>query len=178
MSAIQLTRGISRGRLLAGITAGIVLLGAMLVVGRWERGHNAAHENAVMARVFRLATAHGLISGQLDAYRLAGAFDCLLYHPPGRPDEVTALELCFGPTGRLIQTIDRRHDPPDYGDLQSQPSLATISVPVPKLLAAFFHVTGGQDSRIAGHFTDSTLPVGNNDIGARGTPPHRPGLGG
>lgn len=156
-------------RLPREIAVAALLLGALVVaifVGRWEGSHNASVQNARMAAVFRLATARGLISSELDRYRLADGFDCLAYHPVGEPRAISTYELCFDSTGHLVQTIDRRTDPPHFGSLLEAPGQATLSVPVHRLLAAFAAVGAFRDPRFAGVTrTQSTLPVAFNDIG-------------
>ena len=161
-----------RVRLAGVLLFALVLLVALPFVGRWEQRRHADAENPRMAAMYREATAGGLISGRLDAYRLAGAFDCLLYAAPGgQPPGPDALELCFDPQGRLVQTIDRRGSQPRIASLQEQPSLATLRVPVRRLIAALAKVGAFADPRLKGVSRDlATLPVGFADTGASSNP--------
>jgi hypothetical protein len=141
----------------------LALLGVAVLVGRWEMRRHAADENTRMAVVYRAATARGLRSGSLDAYRLAPAFDCLVYSAPAGP---YALELCFDPQGRLVETIDRRGARPSIASLREQPSLATLRVPTRRLLSAFAAARAFRDRRLAGVSVHrGTLPVGFSDDG-------------
>lgn len=158
----------TRPRVIYAVVPALALVVGLVFLGRWEEHHNAAVQNARMAAVYRLATSDGLISKRLYAYRLDWRFDCLVYSPPGRPSETNALELCFDPQGRLVETIDRRTPSPTFGSLREQPSLATVRVPVRRLLAALAALHAFQyDSRLAGVSRDrSTLPVRFDDLGA------------
>jgi hypothetical protein len=163
----------TRRRLIALVLVGLVALAATVGVGRWERSRWAARENAEMSSVYAAATSDGLISGRLDAYRLAPYFDCLLYHPPGHPQEVSALELCFDPNGILVETIDRLHGTPRFGTVRSDPSVSKTRLPVSRLEAAFLTVSAGIDPRLVGRLSGPTLPVSNTDLGISGSPGHR-----
>lgn len=116
-----------------------------------------------MAVTFRAASVHGLRSRALDAYRLAPWFDCLAYSARAGP---YALELCFDAQGRLVETIDRRGVKPTIASLREQPSLATLRVPIHRLLTAFVAAGAFRDRRLAGVITHrNTLPVGIGDVG-------------
>jgi hypothetical protein len=164
----------SHRRLAAGIAVAAVLLAALVAVGRWERSRHARSENARMAAVFRLATVDGLNSRLLDGYRLSNPYDCLLYHPPGKPLETSAYEVCFDAHGRLVQTIDRDSGTAQIGSLLEQPSLATLRVPVRSILQIF--VSRGltkADARLHGITAGMpTLPISSGDIGAFEFPKH------
>jgi hypothetical protein len=141
----------------------LVLLGGAVLAGRWEMRRHANDENSRMAIVYRAATARGLRSAALDAYRLAPAFDCLAYSAPAGPD---ALELCFDPRGRLVETIDRRGVRPSIASLREQPSLATLRVPIHKLLTAFRAAGAFRHSPFRGMSVHrGSLPVGFGDNG-------------
>jgi hypothetical protein len=151
----------------------LVLLVVLPFVGRWERSRNASRQNARMEAVYRTATVDGLDSPLLDRYRLDRTFDCLLYHPVGRPIDVAAYELCFDRVGRLVETIDRDTGNPTFGSLVEQPELATLRVPPHEILAALAaHRVMIGDPRMSGVSVDSpVLPTGFNDLGAFGFPP-------
>lgn len=162
-----------RGTVVAALM--LVALLALVVVGRWERSRNDRVQNTRMAAVFHRATSEGLVSKRLDLYRLADTFDCLDYRPPEQPKAKAAFELCFDREGRLVQTVERLTYPPRYASLLESPSAATLSVPVPRLLAAFAAVGAFRDPRFAGVTRNSsTLPVGFSDIGAVSIPKPRP----
>ena len=164
-------------RIAAALALVLVLLAGIAVLGRWERGRNAATQNRRMAAVFRLATSRGLDSPLLDEYRLASTFDCLLYHPAGRPRAMSAYELCFDSHGRLVQTIDRSSGSPKFASLQEQPSLSTLHVPVDRVMR-IFAVRGvlAKDPGLAGVKEDvPMLPLVDSDIGAHSFPRAAPG---
>lgn len=137
-------------------------------VGRWERNRNAAVQNRAMDAVFRRATSDGLVSRRLWRYRLNWSFDCLVYKAQSDPTATSGLELCFDPRGRLIETIDRVSGTAHFGSLIEQPTLATLTVPVPTLLRAFAAAGAFRDPRLAGVSPArlTSLPVGFYDIGA------------
>lgn len=166
-----------RPRLPALVAAALVLLAGLALLGRWERDRNAAAQNHAMRSVYDVATSRGLDSTLLDAYRLDMQFDCLLYHPVGRPQDVAAYELCFDPHGRLVQTIDRHTGSPTFATLHEQPSLAAVRVPVHRLMA-IFAARGvlATDPRFAGVGSDApALPLVNGDTGAFAFPKPPPG---
>lgn len=161
-----------RRRAAAAGVAVVVALVAIVAVGRWEHNRNVAAQNARMEAVYRVATAGGIVSSRLDGYRLAWTFDCLLYHPVGKPEDSSAFELCFDPYGRLIETIDRSSDSPSFGDLHAEPSRSAVRVPVPRILAAIKALGGRKDPRLAGTGLDrTTLPVHFSDVGVASPPP-------
>lgn len=152
--------------------AAVVGLGALVLIGRWERDRHAHGVNAAMKAVYARATADGLVSHHLGGYRLDSTFDCLVYAPADKPSASAGLELCFDEDGRLVQAIDRAHGSPRFYSLQEQPSLATVRVPVPKLLKAFVAIGAFADPRLVGVSPHrSTLPVGTPDIGVFHTAP-------
>lgn len=151
---------------MSALVAGAVLAG-FAVLGRWERTHNARIQNERMAAVFTRATSDGLTSHRLDRYRLGWTTDCLTYVPQSDPTALGGLELCFDSQGRLVQTIDRTSGAPHFASLQEQPSLSTLRLPVPRLLATFEKAAGGRDVRLRGLPKNlSRLPIHNYDNGA------------
>jgi hypothetical protein len=171
---------VSRGSLLrigAGIAGALVVLALLVVVGRWERNRNAARQNARMEAVYRTATAQGLDSPLLDRYRLDLQADCLLYHPPGRPQDNAAYELCFDAQGRLVETIDRHTGKPQFASLREQPGLAAIRVR-PAAIDRILVRRGvfALDPRIKGETPDpNALTLVNGDMGAFAFPrPEKP----
>jgi hypothetical protein len=101
----------------------IVVLGLLVPVGRWERARAAREEMAGMRQVQRLVGP--LDSASLSGYRVLPAFDCLTYRLGSNP---FALELCFDPSGRLIETIDRRTLTRRISSLREDPTRSTIRV--------------------------------------------------
>lgn len=167
-----MTRLPNSRRLAAWLVAAAAVLVAVVLVGRWERNRNVHAQNVRMEAVYRKATADGFVSRLLDGYRLDWSFDCLLYHAPGHPKDISDYELCFDPNGRLVQTVDRSSGTPSFADLHSEPSRTAVRVPVPRILAAFKALGGSKDPRLAGvGLHQATLPVRFADIGVVGPPP-------
>jgi hypothetical protein len=105
------------------IAAGLVvvaILGGLAALGRWERGHNAARQNAGMRAVERLVGP--LDSPSLSGYRLMSGFDCLVYR---RGRNAFALELCANSSGHLVEAIDRRRVERRIFSLRTDPSRAS-----------------------------------------------------
>ncbi len=150
------------------VVAALAVLVALPFLGRWEEHRNASVQNERMAAVFRVATASGLVSKRLYAYRLGWTSDCLVYSDPRDASATNALELCFDANGRLVETIDRRSGTPKFASLQEQPSLATLRVPVPRLLTALSAAHAFKwDPRLKGFDPHSdALPMRNADLGA------------
>jgi hypothetical protein len=102
----------------------LVLLLALIPIGRWERAHHARDEIRGMRRV--LAAVGPIGNSTLDAYRVGLVpFDCLIYKRGSNP---YALELCIDPRGRLVETIDRRSGAPKFWSLREDPTRSTIRV--------------------------------------------------
>ena len=155
-----------RGPAAAGLLA-VVALAVLVGVGRWERSHNATIQNAGMRATYELATSNGLFSPRLYLYRLDQHFDCLDYGPPGHPEEFAAYELCFDPSGRLTETIDRASGVARIHTLRSQPSLATLRVPVARLTTGMRALGMYSDPRLGKTpFVRSQLPLIDGDFGA------------
>jgi hypothetical protein len=101
----------------------VVALGLLVPVGRWERARAAREEIAGMRRVQQLVGP--LDSASLSGYRVLPAFDCLTYRRGADP---FALELCFAPSGRLVETIDRRTATRRIASLREDPTRSSIRV--------------------------------------------------
>jgi hypothetical protein len=110
-------------RLVVWVLAAVVVLVALVPVGRWERARRARHEVRGMSRV--LHEVGPLDSRPLDAFRHLFTFDCLLYKRGSNP---FALELCVDHQGRLIEAIDRRSGRPHIWSLRDDPTRSTIHV--------------------------------------------------
>jgi hypothetical protein len=155
----------TRGPVVAAVC--VAALAACVPLGRWEHRRMVDDERAGMAAAFRAATAQGLRSRALDAYRLAPAFDCLLYRTGST--EPYGLELCFDPQGGLVETIDRRTRDVRISSLRAESREAGIVIPPARLLKAFAQVGMFSDDRIAGlRLSNDLLPVGFDDVGPRG----------
>jgi hypothetical protein len=107
----------------------VVVAAALVGVGRLERERHADIQNGRIARV--LAAVGPLDSPTLDAYRVRGDFDCLLYK---RGDNPYALELCVDTQGRVVEAIDRRFGVPRIGSVREEMSLATHRVSRPEVI--------------------------------------------
>ena len=108
---------------LAWALAYLVLVGALVPVGRWERSHRAHDQVRGLRRV--LAAVGPLDQPSLDAFRHLERFDCLLYRRRANP---FALELCVDHAGRLVEAIDRRHGRAKIWSLRDDPSRSTVRV--------------------------------------------------
>ena len=107
-----------------GLLAVVVLL-ALIPIGRWERDRHARDELAGIRGV--LAAIGPLDQSSLDAYRVGvgPGMDCLLYKRGRNP---FALELCFDGAGRVIEAIDRRGGSPRISSIREDPSASNIHV--------------------------------------------------
>lgn len=116
---------------LAGTALVLVLL-ALVPVGRWEARRHARHELAGIRTV--LAAIGPYDQPQLDAYRrgIAGMFDCLLYRRGSNP---YALEFCFDAEGRVVEAYDRRGTGPKIWSIREDPTSSNIHVDYAKLEA-------------------------------------------
>jgi len=106
------------------VAVGAVVLAAaaaLVVVARWERSHWIDQQNETIASI---RAAVGPLDGPtLAGYRETPQFRCLSWRRGPRP---YALELCFDPSGRVIEALDRRAEPKlVYGSLRSEPAAAT-----------------------------------------------------
>ncbi|MGH2933055.1 MAG: hypothetical protein ACRDL2_00870 [Gaiellaceae bacterium] len=101
----------------------IVVLAALVPVGRWERGRAAREENAGMRRTLALVGPLG--SRSLSGYRVLAGFDCLTYR---RGENPFALEVCFDGAGRVVETIDRRTATRRISSLREDPTRSTIRI--------------------------------------------------
>ena len=117
-------RPVSRRAALA-LGAALVVLAALVPLGRFEARHHARAENAELARIRALVGP--LDRPPPDSYRLhvGIGFDCLLWDRQGNP---YALELCFDARGRLIEAIDRRSGEPKIASLRDDPEAASVEV--------------------------------------------------
>jgi hypothetical protein len=112
-----------RRRLIVVAVAALLVVGALITVGRWEEHRAARHEIAGMRAV--LAAIGNLRTRRPTGYRL-GPPDCLAYATTGN---AFGLQVCFDSAGRVVETVDRRGVQPKYSSLVYQPSLSTIRVP-------------------------------------------------
>jgi hypothetical protein len=110
-------------RLALAVTAGIALFAVLVAIGRWERSHRAAAQSRGMREVARAVGP--LDSPSLDAFRVLGNFDCLLYKRGPNP---FALELCVDRSGRIVEAIDRRGGSVRIWSLRDDPTRSTVRV--------------------------------------------------
>ncbi len=112
-------------RTIALIILGVVAVAVGLVVlGRWERSNWVDEQLRGMQRTRALVGP--LDQSELSGYRVEPGFQCLVYRRGFNP---YALELCVEPTGRLVETIDRRTSTRDIASLRADPEAATIQLP-------------------------------------------------
>jgi len=132
----------------------VAALAVVIAVGRIE----SAWANRVQNRGFAhmLALVGPDWNHSATAYRLAPTFDCLLYKVGIDP---YALELCFDPSGRVVEAIDRRNNTsPTFWSLRFDPAASTVRFDPAKVTAAF--VSAGAIPR-----GSSSLPLGDADVG-------------
>jgi hypothetical protein len=111
-------------RRIAPWVAGALVVAALLVaLGRWERSHRADGQSRGMRDVARAVGP--LDSPSLDAFRVLGAFDCLLYKRGPNP---FALELCVDRSGRVVEAIDRRGGKVRVWSLRDDPTRSSVRV--------------------------------------------------
>jgi hypothetical protein len=108
----------------------VLVLLALIPVGRWEARRHARHELAGIRQV--LAAIGPFDQSQLDAYRQAvgPALDCLLYR---RGANQFALEFCFDAEGRVVEGYDRRGSNPKIWSIREDPTKSTVRVDREKL---------------------------------------------
>lgn len=103
------------------LVAAILVAGALVAIGRWERSHAARSQNAAMRQVLEDAGT-SLTARPISGYR-RDPFACLAYE---ETPVTFALQLCFDSAGRLVETVDRRSGVPKYASLTWEPSLAKV----------------------------------------------------
>lgn len=106
------------------VAAAVVVVAiALVVVGRFERSHQATREVHGFQIVQRLIGP--LDSSSLSGFRVFPSFDCLTYK---RGANVFALELCVDRAGRVVEAIDRRSFDRRIWSLRFDPSASTDRV--------------------------------------------------
>ena len=115
--------------LLACVALVVVIL-ALIPVGRWEGRRHARHELAGIRSV--LAAIGPFDQRALDAYRqgVGPGLDCLIYRRGSNP---YALEFCFDGAGRVVEGYDRRGSSPKIWSVREVPATSDIHVDRPKL---------------------------------------------
>ena len=103
--------------------AGVVVLLALIPLGRWERSRHVHAEVRGMAAT--LALIGPLDSRSLSGYRVLPGFDCLVYRRGANP---YALEVCADRAGRVVETIDRRGFHRRIHGLREEPDASTLRV--------------------------------------------------
>jgi hypothetical protein len=119
--------------LLAGLVLVLVLL-ALIPVGRWEARRHARHELAGIRAVLA-AIGQPYDQPALDAYRQGvgnPGLDCLLYR---RGANRFALEFCFDGAGRVVEGYDRRGTGPKIWSIRETPASSDIHIDRPRLEA-------------------------------------------
>jgi hypothetical protein len=111
-----------RRQWLGVVVVGLLVLGAVVALGRWERNRWVLSQVAGMERV--RAAVGPLDSKSLVGYRVLPGFDCLVYR---RGRDPYALELCVDATGRVVEAIDRRGER-TYYSLQAEPGASTFRI--------------------------------------------------
>ena len=105
----------------SAVLAGVLLVVVALVaVGRWERSRDTRRELRGFHLVQRLIGP--LDSPTLSGFRVLPAFDCLTYGRGGNP---FALELCVDRVGRVVEAVDRRGAHRRFWSLTFEPTAST-----------------------------------------------------
>jgi hypothetical protein len=112
---------VSRRRLGFAVVAALLVLLALVPIGRWERSQRAEEQVRGMSSV--LTAVGPLDSPSLKAFRYLQGFQCLVYR---RSANDFALELCVDSRGRLVEAIDRRSGEPEIWSLRDDPTRSTI----------------------------------------------------
>ena len=107
--------------LLLAVSAAVVVA---IPVGRRERSHEDAVQLARIAAV-RQEVGAAIDQPSLRAYRADPGFLCLFY---ARGERYFALEVCYDPIGRLVETVDRRGPIAVYGSVAYRPEIAPVRV--------------------------------------------------
>jgi hypothetical protein len=110
-------------RLLGAGAAALVVLVALIPIGRWERSRHADHQNDGIERI--RAAVGPLDSPTLKGYRFLAKFQCLVYR---RGVNDYALELCVDRGGRVIEALDRRTGKTRWWSLREDPTAADVRV--------------------------------------------------
>ena len=105
------------------VTAALVVLVALVAIGRWEGRREATREINGFHVVQRLIGP--LDSPTLSGFRVFAAFDCLTYRRGANP---FALELCVDHAGRVVEAIDRRQETRRIWSLRYRPTASTDRV--------------------------------------------------
>ncbi|MDQ5821472.1 MAG: hypothetical protein M3540_08535 [Actinomycetota bacterium] len=105
------------------LVGALAVSAVLVVVGRWERSHRAADQSRGMRQVARAIGP--LDSPSLDAFRVLGNFDCLLYRRGTNP---FALELCVDRSGRVVEAIDRHGGKVRVWSLRDDPTRSAVRV--------------------------------------------------
>ena len=113
----------SRRRLAILVGSAVLILAALIPIGRAERTHHVDRQNDGMRRV--RSAVGPLDSPTLAGYRRLPGFDCLTYR---RGKDPFALELCFLDDGRIVEAIDRRSGDPKIWSLRDDSTRATLRV--------------------------------------------------
>lgn len=107
-------------RVAAWAVGAVVVAALVVVVGRWERSRERAHNLHGIELVRRLVGDR--VSHPFD-YRVSPGLTCLIYPTAASP---IALELCVDPYGRIVEAVDRRGAYPAFYSVTSEPAVATL----------------------------------------------------
>ena len=103
------------------VAVAVVVLVALVPIGRWEERRAAREQVAGMQSVLD-AVGGNIVSRSLSGYRY-GPPDCLAYFDQ---KVLFALQLCFDSEGRLVEAVDRRPAQPHYYGVEYKPTLSTL----------------------------------------------------
>ena len=137
-------------RTVTRVAVGLVVVAALVPLGRWEAARSQRVRNDGIARV-RADIGSELVNRQLSGYRIARPVDCLLYR---WRSILYRWELCYASDGRLIEAIDRRSEPARVWSLREQPAAARMRVPASQLYRIFRSV-----GAFAGEQFNGSLPT-------------------
>jgi hypothetical protein len=135
-----------------GVVVSLLVLASLIAVGRHERSAWEAKENRGIAGVRQ---AVGARLADPTAYRSSPQFACLLY---ARGADLGGLELCFAPTGAIVEAIERTPGlDPKVWTIRSDPGGARVREN-PLLIARLLDGLGAQSG--------PRIVVGGPDLGA------------
>ena len=118
-------------RVATRIAVGVALLALLAGIGRWERARWLDSQRAGIASVLRTIDGRFLHSSLSDLYDdREGRVSCLRYAAGNDP---YAMQVCFDPRGRLVETYDERSGRVVISDLHVEPKATGLGIEIARL---------------------------------------------